>query len=148
MSLDLQVLQVSDLEEILDFENTKLAKEIPDETERRFHGWQARWRRESLEHYLRLGWSFAIREEGELLGYFLAQPLLFLDGQTQSLWVEHLQYLNLQARDTLCDLAVRTSREKHLQRVYFPTVHNLAPAVAPFRPENWQPQTSVVKTTK
>ena len=148
MSLELQVLEPTDLEAILLFETQKLAQEVSDENERQFQSWSARWREESLRQYLPLGWSFKAVEDGRMVGYFLAQPLLFLDGQTQSLWIEHVQFVNLAIRDVLCDMAVRLGREKHLQRVYFPSQANLQSALSAFRPEVWQPNVTAVKTTK
>ncbi len=148
MSLDLKVILPADLQEILDFEEKKLRETVADENERTFQAWNARWRKESLEHYLPMGWSFLARDEGDLEGYFIAQPLLFLDGQTQSLWVEHLQYSSLEARDQLCDLAYRLAREKHLQRVFFPNSTAILNSVKAFKPEAWNSMTLVIKTTK
>lgn len=157
MGLFCRIIQASDLPEILDFENRKMIESVPDEQERTLMSWHARWRKESLDHYLPMGWSFlvknpetatAIRPEGELVGYFIAQPVLFFDGQTQSLWVEHLSYSSLQSRDELCDLAYRLSREKHFQRVFFPNVSGIANSVAGFRPEPWSAAVICVKTTR
>lgn len=157
MSLFCRVVQLQDLQEILDFENRKLQELIPDEMERTLHSWNVRWRKEALEHYLALGWSFLARdkdkpssfsEEGLLVGYFIAQPLLFLDGQTQSLWVEHLQYASLQARDELCELAYKLSREKHFQKVFFPNVSGINNSISAFKAEAWNPGVMHIKTTK
>ena len=83
--------------------------------------WSASWRQESLDHYIPQGWSFSVRgkEVDSLQGYFLAQPILFFQKQTQTLWVEHLNALSVKAEECLIDVAYRQSREKHLQRVYF-----------------------------
>lgn len=157
MGLFCRVIQIQDLQEILDFENKKLQELIPDEMERTLQSWNARWRPESLEHYLPLGWSFLMRDqdkpstysdEGVLVGYFLAQPLLFLDGQTQSLWVEHLQYASLQARDELCELAYKLSREKHFQKVFFPNISGINNSISAFKAETWSPAVMHIKTTK
>ncbi len=148
MSLYCRVIQLSDLPEISQFEQQKLVQNIADENERTFHSWSARWRPESLEHYLPMGWSFLARDEDTLVGYFLAQPFLFMDGQTQTLWVEHLNYSTLQARDELCDLAQRLSREKHFQRVLFPNLPGIANSVTTMKAESWQPSVFSVKTTK
>lgn len=148
MSLDLKVIQASDLDEIIDYETKKTVDAIPDENDRRFHMWSSRWRRESLEHYLPMGWSFLARDGETLVGYFLAQPLLFFDGQTQSLWMEHIQFNSLHVRDALCELAYKLSREKHFQRVYFPQVTTVQNAIKPYSPVDWQPVVSLVKTTK
>lgn len=157
MALFCRIVQLQDLNEILDFENKKLVEQIPDEMERMLVSWNVRWRKEALEHYLKLGWSFVVRDqdkpsafsdEGLLVGYFIAQPLLFLDGQTQSLWVEHLQYASLQARDELCELAYKLSREKHLQKVFFPNEAGINNSISAFKPEVWNPNVMSIKTTK
>jgi hypothetical protein len=157
MSLYLRVIQASELDEILDYENRKLSEMIADETERMLASWNTRWRKESLQHYLSMGWSFLARdtaqpstfcEEGLLVGYFIAQPLLFFDGQTQSLWIEHLQYSSLQARDELAELAYKLSREKHFQKVFFPGSPSVMSAIRGMKAETWSPQAFAVKTTK
>lgn len=157
MALFCRIVQLQDLDEILDFENRKLQDQIPDEMERTLHSWNARWRKESLEHYLNLGWSFLARDkdkpspfsgEGLLVGYFIAQPLLFVDGQTQSLWVEHLQYASLQARDELCEIAYKLCREKHFQKVFFPNVAGINNSISAFKAEVWNPGVMHIKTTK
>lgn len=157
MALFCRIVQLQDLDEILDFENKKLIEQVPDEMERTFQSWNARWRKEALEHYLKLGWSFLARDkdkpsefsdEGQLVGYFMGQPLLFVGGQTQSLWVEHLQYASLQARDELCELAYKLSREKHFQKVFFPNEHGIANSISAFKAEVWNPNVMQIKTTK
>ncbi|QDK36253.1 hypothetical protein [Bdellovibrio sp. NC01] len=150
MSLYCKVILAEDLQEILDLENRKLQEAYPDEMERMMAGWSSKFRIEALNHYIPLGWSFLARdtETNQLMGYFIAQPLLFLDGQTQSLWVEHIQHCSLQARDELCELAYKLGREKHLQRVYFPPENGVPNSIKSFKPETWQPGTIAVKTTK
>lgn len=157
MSLNLRVIQLNEIDEILEFEHKKLNEQFPGDMDAMMQAWHARWRKESLEHYLKTGWSFLARDkdrasahstEGELIGYFLAQPLLFFDGQTQSLWVEHIQFSTLQARDELCDLAYRLSREKHLQKVYFPGTQNIAPTLKSMKALDWNPQAVFINTTK
>jgi hypothetical protein len=157
MSLYLRVIQPADIEEVLHFEKAKLQETIADEMERELTSWNSRWRPESLNHYLPMGWSFLARdrnlksefsEEGLLVGYFLAQPLLFFEGQTQSLWVEHMAYNTLQARDELCELAYKLSREKHFQKVLFPECQSIMNAVKAFKAENWDPQVLTINTTK
>lgn len=157
MSLSSRVIQIQDLDEILSFEQKRLAESTTDVNEAMFVSWNARWRKESLEHYLPLGWSFLIRDsemktadtpEGPLMGYMLAQPFLFLEGQMQCLWVEHISYTSLKARDELCDLAYRLSREKHFQRVLFPNNSGIMNSVASLKPELWQPAVISIKTTK
>jgi hypothetical protein len=157
MSLYVRVIQPADLEEIVDFEKNKLRETVADEMERELQSWNARWRQESLNHYVPMGWSFLVRDrsqksafssEGLLVGYFLAQPLLFFDGNTQTLWLEHLQYSTLQGRDELCELAYKLSREKHFQKVLFPESQSVLNAVKSFKATNWDPQVLTVATTK
>lgn len=157
MALVSRIMQLSDLEEVIAFEKQKLQETINDEMDRELFSWNAKWRKEALEHYLPMGWSFLIRDqgttspfssEGQLVGYFLGQPLLFFEGQTQSLWVEHIQYLSLQARDELCEIAYKLSREKHFQKVFFPESQSILNAVKNFKAENWDPQVLVARTTK
>lgn len=157
MSLYLRVIEAAEIDEILDFENRKLSEVIADEMERTLASWNTRWRKESLQHYLPMGWSFLARDkslpspfssEGLLVGYFIAQPLVFFDGQTQSLWIEHIQYSTLQARDELTELAYKLSREKHFQKVFFPESQSLHNAVRGMKAESWDPQVLSVKTTK
>lgn len=157
MSLFFRIATSEDLNEIHEYEKKKLQETVSDETEREIQSWQAKWRKESLEHYLPSGWCFIARNpnipsddspEGQLIGYFLAQPVLFFNGQTQSLWVEHLSYSSLQARDELCDLAYRLSREKHFQRVYFPNNPSIQNAISTLKPNAWSDTAVYVKTTK
>jgi hypothetical protein len=157
MSLVSRILQIQDIESLLSYENKKLMDTVPDEEERLFASWNSRWRKEALEHYLGLGWSFVSHDtdlksssapEGQLVGYFLAQPLVFFEAQTQSLWVEHLSYSTLTARDELCSLAYKLSREKHFQRVLFPNNSSVMNSIAGFKPEAWSPSVAMVKTTR
>jgi hypothetical protein len=157
MSLFFRIATLDDLDEIQSFEKCRLAELVTDPMEREIQSWQAKWRTESLQQHLPLGWSFIAREtdkpstlspEGLLVGYFIAQPLLFFDGQTQSLWIEHLSYSSLQARDQLCDLGYRLAREKHFQRAYFPQINQIQNAVSHMKPESWSLTSFFVKTSK
>ncbi len=155
MSLTSRIIQINDLPELVLFEKMKLEESIQNEMEREILSWNSRWREESLKHYLPMGWSFLTRdrtdgsrEEGKLMGYFIAQPLLFFDGQTQSLWIEHISYATLQARDELCEIAYKLAREKHFQKVFFPDSKSILNAVKSFKAENWDPQVLFSHTTK
>ena len=148
---------VENIDEILFYENNKIKEIHSSEIEQSMIRWNSRWRQESLEHYLKLGWSFILRDnevsnphstDGVLLGYFLAQPLLFLDGQTQSLWIEHISYINLSARDQLCEFAYKLSREKHFQKVYFPSQGSVLNSVNILKATPWIPEVVQVFTTK
>lgn len=124
MELDFKVIQAIDIDELLNFDVKQLNLKYLDPEDLMFATWSSRARRESLEHYSKLGWSFkALNKNHEIQGFILAQPLLFLSGQTQSLWVEYLCSSSLQVQEFLLDLAYRLSREKHLQCVYFPQEH-------------------------
>ena len=112
--------------------------------------WTAPWREESLNHHLPQGWSFGIwNEQRKLRGYFIAQPLLFLDRQTQSLWVEAVQAMTPEDFDLLCETAIKLGREKHLQRVYFPkSASQRWTLPASYKSEAWGAEHCFVKTVK
>lgn len=119
--LKIKVLQLENKEQLLFFEKNILQAQITDEVERELFSWKAPWRQESLEHYLPLGWSFLAwdGEEGksQIAGYFLAQPILFFGGLTQSLWLEHLQTQNTNVKNALLEVAYKTCRDKHFQQM-------------------------------
>ena len=110
-------MQAEDLPEIISFETKRLAEAGVQDEEVVFAQWQAPWREESLNHYLPLGWSFGVWKEEALQGYFLAQPLLFARGFTQTLWVEHLSALTPTSESELMDVAYKLAREKHFQKL-------------------------------
>lgn len=120
MELNFRVLQVEDLPVLQSFEKDLLSPDL-NSMEGELLSWSARWRTESLEHYLPLGWSFGAWENPSMAGasgfsgYFLAQPLVFFRGLTQTLWLEHLGYNTLNVAEALVDVAYRLSREKHFQ---------------------------------
>jgi hypothetical protein len=157
MSLFFRIATLEDIHEIQEFETKKLSEILSDPMEREIQSWQAKWRKESLEHYLPSGWSFIARDqsaqspfsrEGLLVAYFLAQPMLFVDGQTQSLWVEHIAHSSLQSRDQICELAYKLSKEKHFQRVYFPTDCHIQNSISHMKPQIFSNAAVFVKTTK
>ncbi len=120
MKTDYFVASIQDLERIYTFANDQLASQATDATAFIFESWTAPWRKESLDHYLKCGWSFiATSLSGEVSGFFLAQPLLFLSRQTQSLWVEMLIGENEEVTQFLTEIVIKTAREKHFQRVLF-----------------------------
>jgi hypothetical protein len=147
-SLNLQVLQASEMDTIRTLEEELLSVQMPDEMERQIFSWNARWRKESLEHYIPMGWSFCARRGEELTGYFLAQPFLFFDGQTQTLWIEHLQAKDTVTRDALIELAVKLGREKHLQKVLFPSDEKITETLKNYKSEIWKSPILQVRTTK
>ncbi len=156
MSLFLRTIMSEEIDSILNYESLKLNEGTGADLDRQIQSWNARWRKESLEHYLAMGWSFLAKDaeltnndkEGELVGYFIAQPLLFFDGFTQSLWIEYLSYSTLKARDELCDLAYRMAREKHLQKVYFPQSSGIQNCLSTYKAESWKPNVLSLQSTK
>ena len=110
---ELQILSIVDLEQVYQFARVRGPKGDP------FAEWSAPWRKESLEHYLKIGWSMARRDPqtGRLLGYILAQPFLFMRKQTQTVWIEHVDAETPALVTELVDTIVRIGREKHMQRV-------------------------------
>lgn len=121
--IEWKVLGSRDVDEILLWERERLRESPMEESGKLMAEWTAHWRRESLEHYLPLGWSMAARRpNGELTGlagYFLAQPFLFFQGHTQILWIERLAAEEPAIQRELIDIAYRMSREKHLQAILF-----------------------------
>lgn len=116
MQGEYKVMTAEDIDDVLAFEMNKLPGEG---LEKEMQAWHALWRREALEHYAPLGWSFVMRDKGQVQGYVLAQPLLFFKGWTQSLWIEHIGS-NTEALATfLFDIIYRWGRDKHFQKVYF-----------------------------
>lgn len=116
MKIEMRFLQPSDKEKILEFERSRLKQQLNEE-EAIFAEWKASWREESLDFYLPNGWCFGILSEQGIEAYFLAQPILFLHGHMQSLWVEHIVASKAEQRDRLIEVAYKTSREKHLQKL-------------------------------
>lgn len=117
--MGVRILDTTNIEEILGFERSHGVSQTADPADREFEEWHASWRRESLEHYLPLGWSFGIWTDGKLQGYFLAQPQLFTRALTQTLWVEHLRGLSPETVGSLVEIAYKIAREKHFQKVLF-----------------------------
>lgn len=104
------------VEAIHSFEMKRLPVDLsPIEAE--MLSWQEPWRKESLEHYAKLGWSFICVKDSEILGYILGQPFLFFNNWTQSLWIESLCFVNQDVGFELMDVAIRWAKTKHLQKV-------------------------------
>lgn len=57
------------------------------------------------------------RTTGRLIGYILAQPILFMRRQTQTVWIEYVDAETPSLKAELVDTIIRISREKHMQRV-------------------------------
>lgn len=134
-----KILLTEDAEKILQYE---MQKNLTPEEEINFDAWTAPWRQESANHYISLGWCMgAFSNEGQLLGYILAQPLLFWQRQTQTVWVEHLAANKNEIAIGLIDVICRWSRDKHLQQVvlsgpseYFALAKEIGGRVTP---EGW-----------
>ncbi|MCB0393319.1 MAG: hypothetical protein KDD25_02095 [Bdellovibrionales bacterium] len=118
MAMNLKILTPSDIDQVLSFERDRLEG---DDLEKSMAEWSSLWREEALRHYLPLGWSMGIEnEKKELVSYFLGQVLLFVEGMTQTLWVENIGFKNDEALHKIIDSAIRYARDKHLQRVMIP----------------------------
>ncbi len=153
MELVFKIATAGDLDEILAFAEGNHKKAWSDEMECMLQSWHARWRREALEFYLPLGWSFiaraaALDADGPIVGFFLGQALLFVRGMTQTLWIEHLTGNDLVIRNALSDVAIRLAREKHLQRVLFADIKELDGAEKSFSFQKLDDEVLEVKTTK
>ncbi len=119
MNQNMRFLQSTDSDSIFQYERERLKKEVSEE-DAIFLEWKASWRPESLEFYLPNGWCFGIFDVDEkLTAYFLAQPILFYHGHMQTLWVEHVAANTLEQKQKLIEVAYKTSKEKHLQKLLF-----------------------------
>ncbi len=150
MNLVFTLIEHNHFEELQEFENEKLKLIFSDEIEQSLQRWNSRWRPEAMEHYLKAGWSFMARNlQNQLMGYFLAQPLLFIDGQTQSLWVEHISFVDHVSLEAVAKMAVQLSRDKHFQKIYFPQLQELQLIFQnQIKISQWNPQVFQILTTK
>ena len=138
MSISYRIAQIQDSEVIYQFAEDKLRSDLKqapkdsqslhfemNEMDFMMKIWESRFRKEALEHYLKLGWSFmAYEQQGEkeiLKGFFLGQPFLFFEGQTQTLWVELIMALDYKIEAELTEIAYKLSRDKHFQKVILPS---------------------------
>ena len=120
--MNCRILHHADIVKVLEFESHRLNLIYPNEMDREFARWHSKARPESVEFYAEKGWSFLAEDaDGNILGFVLAQPLLFMNGNTQALWVEYLSSGTLEARDVLVEYVYRLARDKHFQGVYFPS---------------------------
>ncbi len=132
--MECKILNIEHAENILEFEKKIAKKQLQDKPLMEqgssalfsnnealdFLNWDAPWRKEALEFYFPLGWSFFIHAENnekEVLAYFMAQVIPFFSGHTQVLWVEHLTYLKDSQFAELIDVAYKWCRSKHLQGI-------------------------------
>lgn len=119
MELSVRILDANDVEFLWAWSRVQWNKKFADEMEAEVASWKAPWRKEALQHYLPLGWSFGVFRGEDLLAYSLAQPLLFKRQITQTLWVEYISAVDSQAGELLLDTIYRWSRDKHLQCIEF-----------------------------
>ena len=144
--LSFKVLSLGDLDLVYGFGLDQLKTKNMDPIEQELMLWSVPWRKESLEHYLKLGWSFGAFDHDKLVGYSLGQPFLFFASETQTLWVEHLAAASSQISERLTDVCIRWGRDKHFQRVVFNQKLNVP---EPFKKsEQHSFGEVVVKTTK
>lgn len=144
-----RIAQLDDVEQVLQFAIEMNFPEDPESFENKMQVWDSSYRKEALEHYLKLGWSFlAFDSNQKLVGFFLGQALLFLDKQTQTLWVEYICAKNDEVKTELIDIAYRLSREKHFQRVLLPAELQTEKLTKPLPFQKWDRTTALLKTTK
>ena len=147
--INYRIAQLDDVETVFNFAAAKLKDDSLDEIENQIKIWNSDFRKESLEHYFKLGWSFlAFDEQKKLVGFFMGQPLLFLDKNTQTLWVEFVLADNDSIYTELVDIAYRLSREKHFQRVLFSTAVTEKKLTKSLPFQNWDRSIVYLKTTK
>ncbi|MGE3387758.1 MAG: hypothetical protein AB7K41_13600 [Bdellovibrionales bacterium] len=119
-NFEMRILRPEDGEAILAFARARLEAQIEDAMEREFAQWSAPWRGEALQHYLASGWSFAaVDANGQILGFALAQPLLFFRGFTQTVWTEYADASSEIVGAALVETLYRWSRDKHIQKLIF-----------------------------
>lgn len=147
--LTYRIAQTDDVESVFNYEYKKNFDSGIDDIENQMMVWNSFFRKESLEHYFKTGWSFlALDAEQNVVGFFMGQALLFMDKQTQSLWVEYISASNSEIYTELVDIAYRLSREKHFQKVLFSDVVPGQPLTKSFPFKEWERSVSYLKTTK
>lgn len=117
--MQMRILQSTDRELVMAYGMKLLSATNSDPMELEMASWTAPWRAESLDHYLKLGWSFAATSENQnqILGVVLAQPFLFFKGQTQTVWIEYLAGESAEIKKALFETVYRWSRDKHIQKL-------------------------------
>jgi hypothetical protein len=149
MSLLYRIAELADVESVFAYESKKTNDPSVGEIENQILIWDSNFRKEALEHYFKMGWSFlALDEKNQVAGFFMGQPLLFVDKQTQSLWVEYISADSNDIFTELVDIAYRLSREKHFQRVLFSKDVQTGRLTKEFPFKDLERQISYLKTTK
>ncbi len=73
-----RIAQLADVDAVYDFEFRLKMSGIADEYERQMAVWSSAFRKESLEHYFKLGWSFlALSQKNEVQGFFPGPSFTF-----------------------------------------------------------------------
>lgn len=144
-----RIAQLDDVENVFRYECERQFGGRTDDIEVQIQIWDSHFRKEALEHYFKLGWSFlALDSEQNIVGFFMGQPLLFLDKQTQTLWVEYISSASPQVYTELVDIAYRLSREKHFQKVLFSKTVTEQDLTKEFPFREWERSVRYLKTTK
>ena len=144
-----RIAQLDDVEKVFNYESKKHYNSELDEIENQIIIWNSFFRKEALEHYFKTGWSFlAVDNEQNIAGFFMGQALLFLDKQTQSLWVEYISASTPEIYTELVDISYRLSREKHFQKVLYSDVVQKSNLTKELPFKQWERNVSYLKTTK
>jgi hypothetical protein len=144
-----RIAQLDDVENVFNYESKKHFNSELDEIENQIIIWNSFFRKEALEHYFKTGWSFlALDSQQNIVGFFMGQALLFLDKQTQSLWVEYISASTPEIYTELVDIAYRLSREKHFQKVLYSDVVQKSNLTKELPFKQWERNVSYLKTTK
>lgn len=120
VEIQYSVATLSDVDRAFAMSESHFDKNLSD-MERMMAMWKVRWRKEAISHYFNTGWSFVANRGGQLSGYFMAQPIIHFRGHTQTVWVEHLEGTDQPVTQGLIEIVTKVAREKHMQRVLFPT---------------------------
>ncbi len=148
-NLSYRIAQLEDVEAVFSYESKKQFDANLNEIENQINIWNSNFRIEALNHYFKMGWSFlALNQNNEIMGFFMGQPLLFVDKQTQSLWVEFISAENDEIYTELLDIAYRLSREKHFQRVLFSKEIESKQLTKEYQFKNLERSIVYLKTTK
>lgn len=144
-----RIAQLEDVENTFNYEKNKNYSSDLSEIENQIAVWNSYYRKEALDHYFKSGWSFlALDENQNIVGFFMGQALLFVEKQTQSLWIEYMSADNAEIYTELIDIANRLSRDKHLQRVLFSDVIHKQNLTKKFAFVDWDRTVNFLKTTK
>lgn len=144
-----RIAQLDDVPAAYDFIVKLNHPDFDQNIETQMNVWNTEYRQEALEHYFKTGWSFIAEDSSrKICGFFMGQPLLFFNKNTQSLWVEYICANNMDIYTELLDISYRLSREKHFQAVlYFKNILNQKLNKS-YSFQDWNRETVYLKTTK